>query len=976
VSGTGRDDRRRRGLRRSTPALLLAGIGIVCAIVAALAPAHHLRSSYSWPPKELPAAKPDRLWYAPLLLTRQEPASISSDLPCRLPPPLPRASRPAIVLATARHPGKSGGLAVTRRGDTLVVSVGPQILTSLDIPTSRTAKSACTYHLEIAGGIWTISGGSMGDRTGGATMPVVDGVFSGLDLSAERAPSIAIETTVFNSRTTGFQTVVRILGALSALTALLLVALGGRRRRAVRTTTGTIRTAVARARPVDGVVVLLLAGWWVIGPAFFDDGWIMATQRNFAASGSFTSYYDSFGVTLSLQYWLEWSESWLFRSSHSLLALRLPALVCLTATWVLCRWIFGRILAAGASRSAASLWALAGGFLVGAFAWGMTLRPEPVLALLVTAVLACTVRFLERASVAPLAAAAVLVALAISAHPAGLVALAPLLVAAPQLVVWARSGLARAGTIAGAAVAIFGILVVLGSDLAQLRADAASLRTYGPEIAGWREELSRYTLLSRALYGAPLRREWAALALLGVFAYLLRRRDRSSEPLLDLPAKALGVSLLLLLATPSKLPWHFGTLIGFAALVAGTETTRLITDARSIRGWHIRPFLIIGATMLAAAWSWFPRNSWSELDLRTLSWTLGIEQRITFAKAAGLLPLVLLAVFAVVASARSGPGGRLRDAAWRASIWSVPLLAVPLIAFTAGVLVADAIKTNSWTLTRQNMQTLRGNLRCGLADDALVPLRSSMRALAAVTQPSHSVAASWLPPAPIVGLVRFQIGPPPTPTSAARSSWFRLTPGQKIGFFLTGTPGTSDLLELEWGSGGSGGIQPLGAERVQADFASDAEPDRVAWRFYSARDLPSPPPGATAVRFVLRADHGAGTQIGLTAAVTYRDERLITLLKRRQPSLALPNLLAYVPCVKQPVVTAATEAPKAIVAFRDSLWPLAADASPFAELSDIYSLVRLPLSDSPDPPGAVAVYEVDQQIEGGVSVPAVQRRST
>jgi hypothetical protein len=127
------------------------------------------------------------------------------------------------------------------------------------------------------------------------------------------------------------------------------------------------------------------------------------------------------------------------------------------------------------------------------------------------------------------------------------------------------------------------------------------------------------------------------------------------------------------------------------------------------------------------------------------------------------------------------------------------------------------------------------------------------------------------------------------------------------------------------------------------------------------------------MRFALRADQGAGTQIGLTAPVTYRDERLITLLERQQPSLALPNLLPYVPCVRQPVVTAAAEAPKAIVAFRDSLWPLAAPASPFAELSEIYSLVRLPLSDSSNPPGGVAVYEVDQQIEGGVSVPAVQR---
>jgi hypothetical protein len=377
--------------------------------------------------------------------------------------------------------------------------------------------------------------------------------------------------------------------------------------------------------------------------------------------------------------------------------------------------------------------------------------------------------------------------------------------------------------------------------------------------------------------------------------------------------------------------------------------------------------------MLAAAWSWFPRNSWSDLDLRTLTWTLAIEQRITFAKVAGLLPLVVLAVFAVVRVVRSGRH-RLYETPWLAAIWSVPLLAVPLIAFTVGVLVVDGVKTKSWTLTRQNVQTLRGDLQCGLADDALVPLRGSMRSVPAIPGLARPLARTWLPPAPISDLIRFQLGPG-TGTSAARSSWFRLPAAHRIGFFLTGAPGPSDILELEWGRERSGGIEPLRSERVSADFASDAEPGRVAWRFYSDGDLPSAPSDATAVRFALRADAGAGTQIGLTAPVTYRDGRLTTVLENQQPSVALPNLLPYVPCVRQPIVTGAVEVPKAIVAFRDSLWPLAAPASPFAELTELYALIRMPLSDSHDPPGQVAVYEVDRHIDGGLMAPPVQRSS-
>src|SRR5207253_3645687 len=109
-------------------------------------------------------------------------------------------------------------------------------------------------------------------------------------------------------------------------------------------------------------VGVLLLVWWVIGPAFFDDGWIVASQKNFTATGTFSTYYDSFGAFSSLQYWLQWPEHWLVESSNSLLILRLPALFCLAATWVLCRWILSRL---SPSSGRAARCALASGFAVG-----------------------------------------------------------------------------------------------------------------------------------------------------------------------------------------------------------------------------------------------------------------------------------------------------------------------------------------------------------------------------------------------------------------------------------------------------------------------------------------------------------------------------------------------------------------------------------------------------------------------------------
>ena len=131
----------------------------------------------------------------------------------------------------------------------------------------------------------------------------------------------------------------------------------------------------------------------------------------------------------------------------------------------------------------------------------MTLRPEPELAVLVTGVLACTVRFLERGTTAPLALAAVLVALGLTAHPAAIVSFAPLLVVAPALVRWARPRLAVAATIVTAATSLAAVLALVGSDLAERRVEAQELRTYGNAVSSWREELVRYSSLLDSRHG-------------------------------------------------------------------------------------------------------------------------------------------------------------------------------------------------------------------------------------------------------------------------------------------------------------------------------------------------------------------------------------------------------------------------------------------------------------------------------------------
>jgi hypothetical protein len=113
----------------------------------------------------------------------------------------------------------------------------------------------------------------------------------------------------------------------------------------------------------------------------------------------------------------------------------------------------------------------------------------------------------------------------------------------------------------------------------------------------------------------------------------------------------------------------------------------------------------------------------------------------------------------------------------------------------------------------------------------------------------------------------------------------------------------------------------------------------------------------------------------VTPPVTYADEPLTTALARSKPALALPDLFPYVPCVRQPRVSEAAEMPGAILARRTTMWPIGGGTSPFDGVTSVYPLVRLPLSDSADPPADVALYEVDRNIDGWRLAPATVRRT-
>jgi hypothetical protein len=945
-------------------AQLLAFVALVASLVGALGPAENVRTTYSWPPATLPSGAPGKAWFAPLLLLRHRPEAISATVPCVPPAPLRAAGPGAPVLATARFPERNGGLAITERNRRLTIRIGGELLRTVRLPAA--AGESCAYELRLGNGRWSLSGGPEDLALGGGLgrMPVVSGLFSARDLRSEPRTSVEVTTVVHATDPQPHQAVAWTLAALCALAALFLVAAGRRPRPA--DAYRAARSSLKHARPADAVVGIVLVAWWVLSPAFADDGWVIARVGTFSTSGGFSAYYNSFGSNYPNDFWLEWLLHWIVESP--LVVLRLVPLLCLAAVWVLCRWILGRVLQASVGESSVAPWALACAFLAGALAWGMTVRPEPVTALVVIAVLACTVRFLEKESAAPLAGAAVLIPLGLTGHHAALAAFAPLLVASPAILRWARTRIAAAATIVAASIALLVTLLFVGADLEQRRADARIAPLFQPD-ATWRDEVLRYLLLLDVPpFATPLRRASVALLLLAVVAFLLRAR-RTRQPLLDLPAASLGLALILFVATPTKHAWHFGALIGLAAVAVAAETARVRAEARVSRGWAIRPLVVLAAGIVVIAWSWFPRHPWNEVDLRTLDWTLGFEQSLSLASLAVALPVVLLVVLVAVTRLRGGGSG---DVPWRVASWTAPLVVAPLLVFTLAVLAADAAKSDGWTLARQNLGSLAGAAGCGLADDLVVPLPDSARPLATVRGGEAAPVPAWVSPPPLAGLPRFALGPV-AERSTARSPWFRIPADGRFGIFLSGTPSATDRLALEWGRLRAREVESLGRAGLAAGLEREAGAT-VAWDFLAAGELPAPADSANAVRVTLRADVAPGAVLAITSPVTYASAPLAERLEDGESrSLVMPSLVTLFPCAQLPVVSGGVvEPPDEILVPRSSTSPLRFPGSPFEGILDVYGLQRLSLADSPNPPREVVVFAVENRVPDVLEVPPVE----
>ena len=692
------------GKRRHLVVCAAATVAFAAALVAAIGPAEAESAEYTWPPPTVLAETPRRGWFTPLPLLNRVPDSLELRIPCGLAPPLGDEGRPATVIATARSPSASEALRVGLDEDSLTFAVGGRTAARVPWP------AGCPRRFEIEDGELRLPQRTVELRSAALDgMPVVTGLFSGLDLAAGAAPEIVVRTRTYATDYSTVQTVAAVLALVLALAALILVArVEGRapgpplRRR--------LGSAWAALDATDLVVVGSLLVWWIVAPVHFDDGWLWVTSHVFDDLGAIGSYFDNWGANSPLGYWLEWLRHWVVGSTQDLVVARVPSLVALLVAWALCRWTLNR--GVETPPVAVIRWTLAGAFLVGATAWGMTLRQEPFVVPLAATSLAAAVSFSRAPRPAPLAIGAISAVLAATAHPAGIVAAAPLLALVPELLRWLRRGdrrvLLALGTLALAASAVTLVVFTLDADLGTRLGDA---RVVGEgEFHGepWWKEYLRYERFDGSGGATAVRRLGLALLLLSVLAWLTRRRVAHTAVLL-LPARSVAVALLLLSLVASKWAAHFGTLAVVGAVAVAAELARLLDEGHAPGLRWIR-LVLAGAVLAAVAvWCWRAPGLWSSLDLQETEWNDGFG-----VKGYGwmVIAAVLAAVLGIRALSRPSSGRRWSLAGIVG--WALPALSLAAVGVTIGLLALDAARA-PWTPARQNLEALSGGESCGLA---------------------------------------------------------------------------------------------------------------------------------------------------------------------------------------------------------------------------------------------------------------------
>ncbi|CAL99538.1 arabinosyltransferase B [Saccharopolyspora erythraea NRRL 2338] len=701
------DDGQTRIRRRHWTLAGLACLTLVFGVLAVLSPVRADAPVVNWP--KAGSAPTSTV----LPLSPYRPLDIDATIPCQALNSVGADGGAALNT----HPADGPGMNVTARSGTARFWVdGQEVLVD-------SLRTSCVYHVRAdAGGVRIDRDGVLLLHRADLLPPQV----SELSTQAADTGGLAVQLhpdARYESTPTALKTVLLIAHGLS-LFALLVLAW-----RVWRGTGPGMR--FPRFGAADAVVLLVSVAWIFLGPSNMDDGWYMMMARNAGENGYMGNFVYMFNVTenpfVLSQYLLQvWGEL----GGWSLWWMRVVPTVCGLVTWMFLRVLLATLLGRAATLRAVP-WALLAAHLLWYLPYGTTLRPEPVIVMCAAATLVFAEAAVLRQSIGALAVATVCAALAVTASPSGVVAVAPLLLCLPWLVQWLRAQpwAARVAAVLLAAASATVVVPVGFADatLADV-VEATRVHQWYYLSFSWYEEFQHYnTLLNTAGWARRLP-VLLTLAVVVVVAIASGRGGMGRDPIRRLTLVSVittSVALVLIALSPTKWVNHFHAVAAAPTVLLAAVLLRSPLPRRAglvVTGASV--LLLVGAVSLSFAGDnrWMPFTDAGQRfgeHLNLDSMTNNLEPHIGPLYLRNPLIWVGVAVAAWLwARWRRRHGQVVRVGPDRAVLGAASFGAVLLM--LALFVVAPIGQAPGWTVARSGVQAMAGG--CGLASDVRVQL--------------------------------------------------------------------------------------------------------------------------------------------------------------------------------------------------------------------------------------------------------------
>ncbi|MEW5810591.1 MAG: arabinosyltransferase domain-containing protein [Actinomycetota bacterium] len=711
-------------------------LGIVCCGVAPLLPVTQQTATILWPQGADADGNVSDIT-APLV--SGAPKALDVTIPCTAVASLPADG--GLVFSTIPPGGIDAGrngLFVQANADVVYVAFRDTV--AAVAPRQDVDRGACS-----ALRLWANVGAVGADFVGipGATgtlsvdkRPQVAGVFTDLRVPVQSGLNARIDVdTRFITSPTALKTLVMVLGVMCVVGSIVALAMldrvAGRRPPRARRRVGWA-TWVADLGVIGGLLV-----WHVVGAQSSDDGYNLTMARVSGEAGYTTNYYRYFGASEAPFDWYQSVLAHLASISTAGVWMRLPATLAGIGTWlIVSRCLLPRLGRRVAANRVAT-WTAAAVFLAAWLPFNNGLRPEPLIAFAVVAVLMLVEWTLGTRRLWPAAAAIVIAMFSVTLAPQGVVALAPLLVGARGItrILSARrrtDGLAPTLLPLAAAVSLVSVIVFRDQTLATVAESVRIKYVVGPTIPWYQEFLRYYFLTVEDSVDGSLTRRFAVLVLLlcvfGLIVVLLRRGrvpGAVSGPVWRLTGTT-AIGLLLLTLTPTKWAIQFGAFAGVAGALGAVTA---FAFARV--GLHSRRNLALYVTALlfVLAWATSGINGWFYVGNYGVPW---FDKQPVIAHFPVTTIFLVLAIAGGLLSAwlhfRIDYAGhtQVADTGRNRALASTPLLVVATIMVVlelGSMLKATAGRYPVYTTGAANISALRSGLgtdSCAMADDVLV----------------------------------------------------------------------------------------------------------------------------------------------------------------------------------------------------------------------------------------------------------------